>query len=62
MVKILRQLKSEGKLLEAQRLLQRTNYDMELMQEIGYCSGIENYSRILSGRESSESWKGSSSS
>ena len=44
-------LKSEGKLLEAQRLLQRTNYDMELMQEIGYCSGIENYSRILSGRE-----------
>ncbi len=44
-------LKSEDKLLEAQRLLQRTNYDMELMQEIGYCSGIENYSRILSGRE-----------
>jgi len=44
------ELKSQDKLLEAQRLLQRTNYDMELMQEIGYCSGIENYSRILSGR------------
>ena len=44
------ELKKEDKILEAQRLLQRTNYDMELMQEIGYCSGIENYSRILSGR------------
>ena len=44
------ELKGEDKILEAQRLLQRTNYDMEMMQEIGYCSGIENYSRILSGR------------
>jgi len=44
------ELKGEDKVLEAQRLLQRTNYDMEMMQEIGYCSGIENYSRILSGR------------
>ncbi|MEA4895610.1 MAG: excinuclease ABC subunit UvrB [Oscillospiraceae bacterium] len=39
-----------GKLLEAQRLSQRTNYDIEMMQELGYCSGIENYSRIISGR------------
>ncbi len=39
-----------GKLLEAQRLSQRTNYDVEMMQELGYCSGIENYSRIISGR------------
>ncbi|MEF9970863.1 MAG: excinuclease ABC subunit UvrB [Oscillospiraceae bacterium] len=38
-----------GKLLEAQRLAQRTNYDIEMMQELGYCSGIENYSRIISG-------------
>jgi excinuclease ABC subunit B len=40
----------EGKLLEAQRLEQRTRYDMEMIQEIGYCSGIENYSRHLDGR------------
>lgn len=39
-----------GKLIEAQRILQRTNYDIEMMQELGYCSGIENYSRIISGR------------
>ena len=39
-----------GKLLEAQRLKQRTEYDIEMMQELGYCSGIENYSRIISGR------------
>lgn len=39
-----------GKLLEAQRISQRTNYDIEMMQELGYCSGIENYSRIISGR------------
>ncbi len=39
-----------GKLLEAQRLSQRTNYDIEMMQELGFCSGIENYSRIISGR------------
>ena len=39
-----------GKLLEAQRISQRTNYDIEMMQELGYCTGIENYSRIISGR------------
>lgn len=43
--------KSEGKLLEAQRILQRTRYDMEMLREIGVCKGIENYSRVLSGRE-----------
>ena len=42
--------RSEGKLLEAQRIQQRTEYDMEMLQEIGFCSGIENYSRVLSGR------------
>jgi len=45
------QLKAEDKLLEAQRLTQRTNYDMEMMREIGFCQGIENYSRYISGRE-----------
>lgn len=40
-----------GKLLEAQRIRQRTDYDIEMMQELGYCSGIENYSRVISGRE-----------
>lgn len=39
-----------GKLLEAQRISQRTNYDIEMMQELGYCTGIENYSRTISGR------------
>jgi len=43
-------LKKENKLLEAQRLSQRTNYDIEMMQEMGFCSGIENYSRHLSNR------------
>lgn len=42
--------KAHDKLLEAQRILQRTNYDMEMMQELGYCTGIENYSRVISGR------------
>ncbi len=42
--------RSRGKLLEAQRIEQRTRYDMEMLQEIGFCTGIENYSRILSGR------------
>ncbi len=42
--------KSQGKLLEAQRIEQRTNYDMEMLREIGFCSGIENYSRVLSDR------------
>lgn len=39
-----------GKLLEAQRIGERVNYDIEMMQELGYCSGIENYSRIISER------------
>jgi len=43
-------LREHEKLLEAQRLEQRTNYDLEMMREVGYCSGIENYSRHLSGR------------
>ena len=41
---------ANGRLLEAQRIRQRTEYDIEMMQELGYCSGIENYSRIISGR------------
>ena len=41
----------DGKLLEAQRLRQRTQYDVEMMEELGYCTGIENYSRIISGRK-----------
>jgi excinuclease ABC subunit B len=44
-------LEAENKLLEAQRLRQRTNYDLELLQEVGYCNGVENYSRFLAGRE-----------
>jgi len=44
------ELKNEGKLLEAQRLDQRTRYDMEMMRELGFCSGIENYSRHIDGR------------
>jgi excinuclease ABC subunit B len=47
-------LKEQGKLLEAQRLEQRTNYDLEMMREMGYCKGIENYSRHLSGRSPGE--------
>lgn len=47
----LKELRSEGKLLEAQRLEQRTNYDIEMMEEMGFCSGIENYSRHLTFRE-----------
>ncbi len=46
--------KEQDKLLEAQRLLQRTNFDLEMMREIGYCSGIENYSRYLDGRSPGE--------
>ena len=42
--------RENGKLLEAQRIEQRTRYDMEMLQEIGFCTGIENYSRVLSGR------------
>jgi excinuclease ABC subunit B len=44
-------LQAAGKLLEAQRLEQRTNYDLEMMREVGFCSGIENYSRHLTGRK-----------
>jgi excinuclease ABC subunit B len=51
----LKQLKESGKLLEAQRLAARTRYDMEMLLEAGYCSGIENYSRHLSGRKPGES-------
>ena len=46
----LAELKAENKLIEAQRLEQRTNYDIEMMRETGFCSGIENYSRHISGR------------
>lgn len=47
----LRELRSQDRLLEAQRLEQRTRYDLEMLQEIGFCQGIENYSRHISGRE-----------
>ncbi len=50
----LTELKADGKLLEAQRLEQRTNYDLEMMQEMGYCSGIENYSRHMEDRAAGE--------
>lgn len=50
----LAKFRAEGKLLEAQRLEQRTNYDLEMMQEMGYCSGIENYSRHLAHRKAGE--------
>ena len=48
------QFREEGKLLEAQRIEERTRYDLEMMQEIGYCSGIENYSRYFDGRSAGE--------
>jgi len=48
------QLKENNKLVEEQRIVQRTQFDIEMMTELGYCSGIENYSRYLSGRESGE--------
>ena len=50
----LKQLKENNKLVEAQRLEQRTRYDMEMIRELGYCTGIENYSRYLSGRAPGE--------
>lgn len=50
----LRQLRNDGKLLEAQRLEQRTRYDMEMLRETGVCAGIENYSRHLDGRQEGE--------
>lgn len=43
--------RSEGKLIEAQRIEERVKYDLEMLREIGFCSGVENYSRVLSGRE-----------
>ena len=49
-----KELRDQSRLLEAQRLLQRTNYDIEMMREIGYCTGIENYSRYMDGREPGE--------
>ena len=50
----LEQLRESNKLVEAQRLEQRTLFDLEMMQELGYCNGIENYSRYLSGRQAGE--------
>jgi excinuclease ABC subunit B len=50
----LEQFKQEGKLLEAERLKQRTRYDLDMMAEVGYCSGIENYSRWFTGRKPGE--------
>ncbi|HWB89354.1 MAG TPA: excinuclease ABC subunit UvrB [Acidimicrobiia bacterium] len=50
----LAKLEAQGKMLEAQRLRMRTNYDLEMMREVGFCSGIENYSRHLDGREPGE--------
>lgn len=50
----LTQLRDNGKLVEAQRIEQRVKYDVEMMQELGYCNGIENYSRYLSGRAPGE--------
>ena len=51
LVEEIKYFKDNDKLIEAQRIEQRTNYDLEMMQEIGFCQGIENYSRHLSGRE-----------
>lgn len=50
----LKELRGQDRILEAQRLEQRTNYDLEMMQEVGYCSGIENYSRHMSARRSGD--------
>jgi len=50
----LAELEGQGKMLEAQRLRMRTNYDLEMMREVGFCSGIENYSRHLDGRSQGE--------
>ncbi len=55
LVERLEQLRSNNKLVEAQRLEQRTLFDLEMIMEVGYCSGIENYSRYLSNREQGES-------
>ncbi len=50
LIERIRYFEQEGKLLEAQRIAQRTNYDLEMLQEVGFCQGIENYSRHISGR------------
>ena len=49
-----RELMQQGALVEAQRLLSRTKYDLEMLREVGYCNGIENYSRHLTGRKAGE--------
>jgi excinuclease ABC subunit B len=54
LVERLAELKRQNKLVEAQRLESRTNYDLEMMREVGYCNGIENYSRYLTGRQPGE--------
>ena len=54
LAKCLEQFRTEGKLLEAQRLETRTRYDIEMMREIGFCPGIENYSRYIDGRQPGE--------
>jgi len=54
LVERLAELEGQGKMLEAQRLRMRTNYDLEMMREVGFCSGIENYSRHLDGRAPGE--------
>ena len=51
MTECVAQFESQGKLLEAQRIKQRTEYDIEMLRETGFCKGIENYSRVMSGRE-----------
>ncbi|WP_319371071.1 excinuclease ABC subunit UvrB [uncultured Ilyobacter sp.] len=51
----IKKFESEGKLIEAQRIKQRTEYDLEMIREVGYCKGIENYSRYLSGKKPGES-------
>src|SRR5690606_37659584 len=50
----LKELEGQGKLLEAQRLRMRTGFDLEMLQQLGFCSGIENYSRHLDGRQPGE--------
>src|SRR5947209_15406336 len=50
----LTQFKNEGKLLEAERLRARTNFDVEMLQEVGHCPGVENYARWFSGRKTGE--------
>ncbi len=54
MTKEVEDFKNAGKILEAERLKQRTTYDIEMIQEIGHCKGIENYSRYLSGKKPNE--------